>query len=119
MQIISNVYTDLEEEKKIKKMIKAVSKYKPVKSLYLITMPLSKEALLEVYNYNMLIQPIFKERDKEIIIVGITDKKKSANMLLRDITEDCLKKSGGLDIPEFIRNCFTLSPVKKRRFKKR
>ncbi|HBE08924.1 MAG TPA: hypothetical protein DCY81_00060 [Lachnospiraceae bacterium] len=118
MQMINSVYSDVERGRKLNKLIRSVYKYKPEFGLFLITLPLEDGALLEVYNYNVFLQPYFLERDDEIVVVGITKSKGSANELLRKITEDSLRVTGGLDIKKYINDNFDLIVLPKKRAKK-
>ena len=118
MQMINSVYSDVERGRKLNKLIRSVYKYKPEFGLFLITLPLEDGALLEVYNYNVFLQPYFLERDDEIVVVGITKSKGSANELLRKITEDSLRVTGGLDIKRYINDNFDLIVLPKKRAKK-
>ena len=118
MQMINSVYSDVERGRKLNKLIRSVYKYKPEFGLFLITLPLEDGALLEVYNYNVFLQPYFLERDDEIVVVGITKSKGSANELLRKITEDSLRVTGGLDIKKYINDKFDLIVLPKKRAKK-
>ena len=118
MQMINSVYSDVERGRKLNKLIRSVYKYKPEFGLFLITLPLEDGALLEVYNYNVFLQPYFLERDDEIVVVGITKSKSSANELLRKITEDSLRVTGGLDIKKYINDNFDLIVLPKKRAKK-
>ncbi|MBR0516404.1 MAG: hypothetical protein IJJ89_06155 [Eubacterium sp.] len=116
--MINSVYSDVERGRKLNKLIRSVYKYKPEFGLFLITLPLEDGALLEVYNYNVFLQPYFLERDDEIVVVGITKSKGSANELLRKITEDSLRVTGGLDIKKYINDNFDLIVLPKKRAKK-
>ena len=118
MQMINSVYSDVERGRKLNKLIRSVYKYKPEFGLFLITLPLEDGALLEVYNYNVFLQPYFLERNDEIVVVGITKSKGSANELLRKITEDSLRVTGGLDIKKYINDNFDLIVLPKKRAKK-
>ena len=118
MQMINSVYSDVERGRKLNKLIRSVYKYKPEFGLFLITLPLEDGALIEVYNYNVFLQPYFLERDDEIVVVGITKSKGSANELLRKITEDSLRVTGGLDIKKYINDNFDLIVLPKKRAKK-
>lgn len=118
MQMINSVYSDVERGRKLNKLIRSVYKYKPEFGLFLITLPLEDGALLEVYNYNVFLQPYFLERDDEIVVVGITKSKGSANELLRKITEDSLRVTGGLDIKKYINDNFDIIVLPKKRAKK-
>ncbi|SEF40779.1 hypothetical protein SAMN04487934_10155 [Eubacterium ruminantium] len=119
MQMINNLYSDVERGRKLNKLIRSLYKYKPVMGLFVITLPLEKGALLEVYNYNVLLQPYYSERDDEIVVVGVTKSKDSANEILRRITEDTLKTLRCLDIKEYFKENFDLIALPKKRMKKK
>ncbi|MBR1674421.1 MAG: hypothetical protein IJ703_05620 [Eubacterium sp.] len=71
-------------------------------NLFLITFPIADKGMLEIYNYNVLLQPYYRKLEDEVIIVGISDKKEGAEEILRQIVEETVRETGGLDVKEYI-----------------
>ncbi len=101
MIVVDSVYTDIEEKKKFSKKLKSISKKKPVQGLFVVTYPLFGYGLLEVYDYNELLQKIYKDM-KEIIVVGVSTTKSGAKQLACDIVSDTYFKQNNFDIKSFM-----------------
>lgn len=100
--MLEHVYSDIERGKKLNKQIRKMYKYKPAMNLFLITFPIADKGMLEIYNYNVLLQPYYRKLEDEVIIVGISDKKEGAEEILRQIVEETVRETGGLDVKEYI-----------------
>ena len=88
MKFIDMLYTYETKEKKIKNMMKKVQNRKVVPSLSLITMPVFGDGLLEIYDYNQLLQPFYKKYYDDIVVVGIAKDRGSAMNLVEEIMQD-------------------------------
>ena len=102
MYMLEHVYSDTERGKKLNKQIRKLYKFRPVMNLFLITFPIADKGMLEIYNYNVLLQPYYRKLEDEVIIVGISDKKEGAEEILRQIVEETVRETGGLDVKEYI-----------------
>jgi hypothetical protein len=90
MKIVEDLYTYDIKEKKVRRILKKIEKQKPVKKLYVLVLPLFNDGILEIYNYNQLLQPYYKERTDDIKIIGISKGKTGAEeMLVGLIQEMC------------------------------
>jgi hypothetical protein len=90
MRVIEDLYTYDIKEKKVHKILKKIASQKPVKKLYVIVFPLFNDGILEIYSYNQLLQPYYKNRTDDIEIVGISKGRYGADeILLKLIQEMC------------------------------
>lgn len=70
-------------------------------NVYLVTLPLGDEGVLEVYWYPELLQSAYRQLDKKMLVVGISKDRQSAFMLVKQIVEDVNSTRGDLSIKEF------------------
>ncbi len=115
MYMIEYVYTDIERGKKLNKQIRKIYKYKPVMNLVLITFPIADKGILEIYNYNVLLQPYYRQHEDEIIIVGIASKKDEAQEILRGIVEETVRETGGIDVKGYIDSKYSVIKLPPKR----
>ena len=105
MTIAKRLYTGVMPDKTASRLIKRIKKRKPCADVYVITLPLFEDGLLEVYEANEFLQPYYKKRTDDIVIVGMSMTKAGAfflirsnlkYQLLRDLTSACRRamKSG-------------------------
>ena len=109
------------ERKKLNKRIRKIYKYKPAINLFLVTFPIADKGILEIYNYNVLLQPYYRQHEEEIIIVGISSKKDEAEELIRSIVEETVRETGGLNVKEYIDSKYSVIklPPKRKSARKR
>ena len=121
MYMIEHVYSDIERGKKLNKQIRKIYKYKPAMNLFLVTFPIADKGILEIYNYNVLLQPYYRQHEEEIIIVGISSKKDEAEELIRSIVEETVRETGGLNVKEYIDSKYSVIklPPKRKSARKR
>ncbi|MCR4610240.1 MAG: hypothetical protein K5750_11165 [Eubacterium sp.] len=121
MYMIEHVYSDIERGKKLNKQIRKIYKYKPAINLFLVTFPIADKGILEIYNYNVLLQPYYRQHEEEIIIVGISSKKDEAEELIRSIVEETVRETGGLKVKEYIDSKYSVIklPPKRKSARKR
>lgn len=79
---------------------RAVSARKPV-DIYVITLPVFDDGILEIYNLAELGQRAYASGDTEIHIVGAAPTRIQAMLIVRDIVDDIYKKTGGVDVKGF------------------
>ena len=103
MELHDSIYTDIVKDKKFDKTLKKIAAMKMTGPLYLVTLPIHKYGLLEIYSYDELLQHYYRrlQEENEIIVVGISESRTGAKSVVCDIIEDCLKRTGGLDISGF------------------
>ena len=99
MKIADNIYTDIEKNKSFMKKLDRIAKGKAAAPFYVVTLPVFSYGLLEIYEYNELLQNFYKTLDEEITVLGISDSRAGAKQLVCDILEDHLNPEGRLVWP--------------------
>ena len=59
-----------------------------------ITYPLFSAGILEIYEYNELLQDYYKKRNDDIVILGMSGSKEGARQVLCDLLEDHISEEG-------------------------
>ena len=80
-KLADNIYTKAEKEKKFRKELNA--------------------GIMEIYNYNELLQPYYKKKKVTINILGVSSSREHAKELVRDILEDTYNEYGSADINKY------------------
>ncbi len=101
MQITDRLYTYKIKEKKLDKIITRIKKGKNVPKLVLVTLPLFQDGILEIYDYNQLLQSYYRSIDERITIVGMSKSKSEANELVLNIVQDMYDAGVDFDVREF------------------
>ena len=96
--IADNLYSDQLNDKAFKKTLRKVALKRPVNSLYVVTEPLYEAGILEIYNYNELLQPFYRKMKRNINIYGVATSRDSAKQLVLNIVEDSVNKFDTPDI---------------------
>ncbi len=82
------LYSDGISERKLASIQRKIKKLVPKLDVFLIVLPLENEGLLEVYWYPELLQSYYRKMDKDIVVVGISNKKDEAISLIERILLD-------------------------------
>ena len=96
MKLADNIYTDIEKKKSFNKKLNRIVKGKASVPFFVVTLPVFSHGLLEIYEYNELLQHFYRKMDGEILVIGISDSRNGAKQLVADILEDHLDREGGL-----------------------
>lgn len=102
MTVIENLYTDISSDKRLYRKLKRIKKRKLSEKTFVITYPLSQYGLLEIYDYNELLQNYYKRMDDRIVVIGISESRGGAYDLVTDILEEVLAETNGFDIRSYI-----------------
>ncbi len=102
MVIIKNVRTDIDKLSEIKKLSYKMKRARVIPMLYIITLPIMGDGVLEIYDYNTLLQPFFKKRFDTIKVVGISKSKKGIMEVLRKLYEEMSQKDENLNVRDFL-----------------
>lgn len=65
-----------------------MKKGSPKLDLFLITLPVGMQGILEVYWYPELLQPFYQQMDAEFVVVGLAWNRRSAFHLIQKIVQD-------------------------------
>ncbi len=66
--------------------------------VYLVTMPLFGDGLLEIYDARELAQKYYKTKVPNIHVVGVAPSKEEAFDVVQQIITDVMKETGGTDL---------------------
>ena len=91
MNVIEKLYINgFKKDNKVKKIISKINKCKTINSLYVITLPLFEDGILEIYSYNQLLQPYYKAIGDKIYILGIAPDKSLAEEIITMMVQELL-----------------------------
>lgn len=91
--------SDFDDSKKRKKLMKRISRRKPVISAYIITFASNRDNLFDIINANELVQPIYKK--KSIFVIGLANDFDSAVTLVSDMVLKVYSETGTFDVRKF------------------
>ena len=100
---IDNLYTDIDDEKKLRKKLKTLSKKKPDPAMFLVTYPLSNAGIMEIYSEAELMQPYYRKLKKYLNIIGVFSSKDKAKKMIPDILNDIIRETGKVDVYRFVK----------------
>lgn len=95
------LYRDGISDRKLKRIRKKVLRGVAKLKLYLVTLPLGDNGILEIYWYPELLQKAYHELDKTLVVVGIADSREAAFQRIEEIVEDVGWETGDVPIMHF------------------
>ncbi len=98
MIIDKQLYVGCMSDRNIIKIIRKIKRFSSCTGVYVVTLPLFHDGILEIYNVNEFMQPVYRNMDDKIHIVGIASTRSAAVYLVKDIIDDVYKKTGGFDM---------------------
>ena len=105
MIVSDSYYTCGIKEKKRNGIIKSVLKDKPEKGIYVVILPVYGKDLLEIYEYNKLLDIAQKAELQDICVVGFAKDYDCATDLVTEIVQDVYGYSGSkLDVRQYFKN---------------
>lgn len=87
--------------RKLARVKKKVRKRTPKLNLFLVTLPLGTQGLLEIYWYPELLERHYQSMNKEVMVVGVADSREAAYDLVTDIIEDVGVQDGKIPVASF------------------
>ncbi|SNU06137.1 hypothetical protein SAMN06297422_10648 [Lachnospiraceae bacterium] len=93
--VAKNVYTTDISEKAFSKLLRRIALKRPVNGLFVVTEPLYEAGMMEIYNYNELLQPFYRKKKISINIYGIANSRDDAKKIVCDIIDDAYRELGG------------------------
>lgn len=78
-----------------------IKKRSPKLDLFLITLPIGSQGMLEIYWYPELLQSFYQQMERELIVVGVAWTRDSAFSLVRQIVEEAGNASGDISMKDF------------------
>lgn len=97
------LYRDGISDRKLKRICKKIKNQSPKLNLFLITLPLGNQGVLEVYWYPELLQKVYQELDKQLTVVGIANSREDAFLQIEEIVTDVGWQTGDVPIAEYFK----------------
>ncbi len=97
------LYREKISEHRLLVLKKKIQKKTPKLNLFLVTLPLGRQGLLEVYWYPELLQAYYRNLDCVLTVVGIAKSRQAAFELVSKIVEDAGFTGGNIPISEFFK----------------
>lgn len=88
-------------EKKIAKIRKKIQKLSPKLNLFLVTLPIGPEGILEVYWYPELLQNVYRRSSEQLVVVGLAPSREDAFELIEQIIQDVGWETGNIPIRDY------------------
>ena len=102
MCIAENIYSEMIDQAHFKKLLRRVIRKRPVTTgLYVVTRPLFDAGIMEIYDYNELLQPYYRKRKGRLDILAISTSREGARELVKDIIDDMYDNIGTIDVVRF------------------
>lgn len=97
------LYSEGISDRKLASLKKKIQKKSLRLDMFLVTLPLGKEGLLEVYWYPEFLQTYYLAMDIEVLVVGVADSREKAFHLIEQIVSDVGVEDGNLPIKDYFR----------------
>ena len=94
MILCDDYYTYGIKDKKLPGIVRNIEKGREVKKLYAVTLPLGSSGILEIYEYNRLLDPVLDALTIQTVIVGLAPDKEQAEWLVEEIIQDVYDNTG-------------------------
>jgi hypothetical protein len=103
MIVDEKFYVGMMSNHLIWKMVRIIEKFPSRKStgIYVITLPLFGDGMLEIYPIDEFRQNVYKDMLDNIRVVGAAPTKRAASWLVRDIIEDIYLQTGDVDVKSY------------------
>jgi hypothetical protein len=98
MTVIEHVYTDIVKDRQLNQKLKRIRKCKPSAHTFVVTYPLSQYGLLEIYDFNELLQPYYKKQLEQLVIIGVSSSRSGAYGIVTDVLQETYTFTNGFDI---------------------
>ena len=93
-------YSDLTKGQ-IPSMKRKIKRWSPKINLFLVTLPIGSQGILEVYWYPELLQPFYRKLQKTVFVVGVAKSKEEAFLLVERIVRDVGVQDGTIPVCSF------------------
>ncbi|MBR1866654.1 MAG: hypothetical protein IJ801_09120 [Lachnospiraceae bacterium] len=103
IRFCKNLYSDGWSKRKIASAKKKIRRNSPRLALFLITLPMGAEGILEIYWYPELLQPAYRKLQQELIVVGLAHSRQTAFELVKQIVEDVGVQDSSIPVKEFFK----------------
>ncbi|MBQ9199435.1 MAG: hypothetical protein IJ141_04585 [Lachnospiraceae bacterium] len=101
MKVVDAPYVQGFKDKRKEKIVKKIRHKRKVDKVYVVTLPLITDGIMDIYEYKHLFSKFYKKASDEIYILGIAKSKKDANEVVRDIVQDMYDSDTDFDVKKF------------------
>ena len=103
IRVHEQLYSEGISDRKLVSIQKKIKKKSPKLDLFLVTLPLGNEGILELYWYPELLQRYYQEMKVELVVVGIATKRDQAFHLIEQIVLDAGCENGEIPIKDYFK----------------
>lgn len=103
IQIHEQLYSEGISDRKLTSFKKKLKRKSPKLDLFLVTLPLGEEGILEVYWYPELLQAYYQKMDVELVVVGLATTRDVAFHMIEQIVLDVGLKDGKIPIKDYFK----------------
>lgn len=101
MKVVDAPYVQGFKERKKEKIVRKIRHKRKVDKVYVVTLPLITDGIMDIYEYKHLFQKFYKKASDEIYILGIAKTKGDANEVVRNIVQDMYDSDIDFDVKKF------------------
>lgn len=103
IRVHEQLYSEGISDRKLASFKRKVKKKSPKLNLFLVTLPLGDEGLLEIYWYPELLQTYYKNMDVELLVVGMATTRDVAFNLIEQIVLDVGVREGKIPVKDYFK----------------
>lgn len=103
IRIHKQLYSEGISNRKLASFRKKLERKSPKLDLFLVTLPLGQEGVLEVYWYPELLQTYYQKLDVEVVVVGLATSRDVAFHLIEQIVLDVGCVDGKIPIKDYFK----------------
>lgn len=103
IRVHEQLYSEGISDRKLASFKRKIRKKSPKLNLFLVTLPLGDEGLLEVYWYPELLQTYYRNMDVELLVVGMATTRDVAFHLIEQIVLDVGFRDGKIPIKDYFK----------------
>lgn len=101
IRLHKKLYTEGISDKKLKAYCKKIEKGSLKLKLFLVTLPIGNQGVLEIYWYPELLQPIYQNMNEQLTVVGIASNRDDACEIIMKIVEDVKMVDDSISIRDY------------------
>ncbi len=106
MKLYNQMYVRGIPDGKILPTLRKMKRGKKVANVYCITLPVFRDGILEIYEYEELCQPMYEKLEHPVFVIGITKSQEEAKELVRLIVDEVYQNTGDFDVEGYLKQSF-------------